>query len=81
MGPDDDLSSLLPIFLILAVVLFSALGWCMLSSCLGRPVMSFFNVLWESTVNSASMTGRSARRPRELVDNEIWEMEYRGRAG
>jgi hypothetical protein len=41
--------------------------------------MSF---LWESSVNSASMTGgRSARRPRELVDNEIWEMEYRGRAG
>jgi hypothetical protein len=61
---------------------FSALGWCILSTCLGRPLLAFFKSLWESSVNSAHISGsRTARRRRELGENEIWEMEYRGRAG
>ena len=54
----------------------------MLSSCLGQPVLAFFNTLWESSVNNAHLTGgRSGRWRGERAESDMWEMEYRGRTG
>lgn len=52
----------------------------MLSSCLGKPMMGFFHGLWDSSIHSARIgSDRMTRRRRELGEDDLWEMEYRGR--
>jgi hypothetical protein len=65
------------------IVRIAVLGWCILSSCLGVPLSRLFASLQETSVlNSRPRAAgvRMRREPRE-DDGEIWEMEYRGRAG
>lgn len=72
----DQSSGLAPLFVFLAVLLFAALGWCMLSSCLGQSLGD----LWNAYVTGA----RSARASQPwrgrpgMLDGE-YELEYRGR--
>lgn len=77
----DKLVLLVPVFLFLAVLLFFALLWCMISSCMGTPIRRAFSNLWEYVLLS-SRSGGLASRPRGgFGEQEIWEMELRRRTG
>ncbi|KAG5733796.1 hypothetical protein E4T56_gene8182 [Termitomyces sp. T112] len=70
--------TLAPVFLILAVLVFAVLFWCLLSSCLGTPLRRFLSDLWGYALLSAEQNG--ARRSRRgFGEQEQWEMEYRHR--
>ncbi|KZP28901.1 hypothetical protein FIBSPDRAFT_852152 [Athelia psychrophila] len=75
----------MPLIFIVSILLFAAIGWCMLSSCMGRPIMAFFSDAWELSVSSARMgsaeSNRVLRRRRELGEDDMWEMEHRGHVG
>ncbi|KAF8079152.1 hypothetical protein FPV67DRAFT_99687 [Lyophyllum atratum] len=78
----DDLRALAPVFLILAGLVIAALLWCMLSSCLGTPCRRALSSLWEYAVLSSQTSGgRAPRHRRGFGEQEVWEMETRGRAG
>lgn len=78
----EDLTALVPVFLILAVLVFGALLWCMLSSCLGTPIRHALSNLWEYAVLSSQIGGgRAPRHRRGFGEQEVWEMETQGRAG
>jgi len=57
------------------------LFWCFISSCLGTPIRRSLSNLWEYTLLGAMSQdmGRTARR-RPYGEEEIWEMQHRGRA-
>ncbi|KII93307.1 hypothetical protein PLICRDRAFT_49365 [Plicaturopsis crispa FD-325 SS-3] len=79
-----DNASLMPVLLIFAFLIFASLGWCIVSSCMGRPILRFFSGMWDSAVRSARSEQNASfpRRRRELgLDAELWEMEHRGRVG
>ncbi|KAA1471453.1 hypothetical protein DENSPDRAFT_837443 [Dentipellis sp. KUC8613] len=72
------------LFLLLAALIVLALGWCMLSSCIGAPILSALSEMWQSAV-AGSRTASSANIRRRRTDfgaeSEMWEMEARGRGG
>ncbi|RDB29617.1 hypothetical protein Hypma_016068 [Hypsizygus marmoreus] len=79
---NSPLVALAPVFLVFAALLFAAILWCMLSSCIGAPILRSISNLWEYAVlSSRSSGGLAPRRRREFGEQEIWEMESRGRAG
>ncbi|OBZ78818.1 hypothetical protein A0H81_01377 [Grifola frondosa] len=53
MPSNSQSSSLVPLFLFLGALLFAALTWCMVSSCLGKPIFAAFSELWNTLVMSA----------------------------
>ena len=60
------------------------LFWCMLSSCLGRPILNAMSELWKSILESARIgMNPSARRGRRTTfgtESDVgWEMETRRR--
>ncbi|KLO07317.1 hypothetical protein SCHPADRAFT_909602 [Schizopora paradoxa] len=70
-----------------AILITSALLWCMLSTCLGPQILEPLRNLWDAAVLSArSSRGPSGRRRRDLgydlndPEYELWEMERRSRA-
>jgi hypothetical protein len=59
--------------------------WCLLSSCLGTPILQALKSLWEYLVLSAKSGGdrtlqsrRRAAQGRFSEVEEEWEMNYRG---
>ncbi|KAI0715593.1 hypothetical protein C8Q72DRAFT_868451 [Fomitopsis betulina] len=81
-----DNNGLLPVLALLGIILFAALAWCMVSSCLGQSCLDALRDLWRLLVLSA----QSNRRPgpagyRRHIDDQsdFYEMENRGigRAG
>ncbi|RDX42969.1 hypothetical protein OH76DRAFT_1488254 [Lentinus brumalis] len=78
-------SSLFPLAVFLAVLLFALLAWCILSSCMGRSILSAMSELWEMLVLSARSSGgaehvrrRMGPGSRSWEDDELLELEYRG---
>lgn len=67
--------------LILASLSFFAVLWCMLSSCMGTPIRRSISNLWEYLVLGSQSSGLAPRQRRGFAEQEIWEMEHRGRAG
>ncbi|KIK91104.1 hypothetical protein PAXRUDRAFT_150238, partial [Paxillus rubicundulus Ve08.2h10] len=55
---------------------FGSLGWCMLSSCMGRDILGSLSELWDVLVMSARGDVTTSRRRRPLGE-EMWEMEHR----
>ncbi|TFK42001.1 hypothetical protein BDQ12DRAFT_732754 [Crucibulum laeve] len=76
------LAALAPVLLIFAFVIAAGIFWCLISSCLGTPILRSLSDLWEHLLLSAN-AGQNipgARRRRGFGDEgEGWEMEYRGR--
>lgn len=63
---------------------FAGLAWCILSSCMGRSILSTISELWDMTLLSArsSSGGDHVRRrmnPGRWEDDQLFEMENRGR--
>ncbi|KAL1951740.1 hypothetical protein VTO73DRAFT_889 [Trametes versicolor] len=80
----QDASSLVPLAAFLALLLFAGLAWCILSSCMGRSILSTISELWDMTLLSArsSSGGDHVRRrmnPGRWEDDQLFEMEHRGR--
>ncbi|THV06462.1 hypothetical protein K435DRAFT_960443 [Dendrothele bispora CBS 962.96] len=67
----DSVRALMPLFLVLFCLCFAALLWCLLSSCVGRPILRSLSSLWEYIILSARTGG-----PRRggYAEEEIWEM-------
>ncbi|EPQ60165.1 hypothetical protein GLOTRDRAFT_112899 [Gloeophyllum trabeum ATCC 11539] len=83
MALSSDTNSLLLVLFIFSLLLFCAIGWCILSSCMGKPVLDFFSEVWRAAVSPAR-DGREGYRPMRRTgraDGEMWEMEYRSRLG
>ncbi|CAL1694619.1 unnamed protein product [Somion occarium] len=78
---NNAVRDLFPLFVILSLLLFAALGWCILSSCMGRSLREFLSDLWDSLVLSAQSgsTPQQQWRRRRNWDDVDYEMEYRGR--
>ncbi|KIP11660.1 hypothetical protein PHLGIDRAFT_21417 [Phlebiopsis gigantea 11061_1 CR5-6] len=72
----EQSSGLAPLFAFLAILLFAALAWCMISSCLGQSLAEFWNGLVLSA--RASRQSEPWRHRRDFVPDEF-ELEYRGR--
>ncbi|GJE89499.1 hypothetical protein PsYK624_056000 [Phanerochaete sordida] len=73
---NDAASALAPLLVFLAILLFAALAWCMISSCLGQSLGEFWNALVLSA--QASRHSQPWRSRRDWIDDEF-EMEHRGR--
>ncbi|KZT27603.1 hypothetical protein NEOLEDRAFT_1130613 [Neolentinus lepideus HHB14362 ss-1] len=85
MPDSSGVGSLLPLLFICSLLLFCAIGWCILSSCLGKPLLELFSEIWQAAW-SPSNAGRDGFRQYRRVapglrDEEMWEMEYRSRVG
>jgi len=79
-------SGFLSVVALLGFILFAALAWCMVSSCLGRSCFDAVRELWRMMILSAQSDRRPGRAGyrRHLDDqSDLFEMEYRGagRAG
>ncbi|KAJ7651569.1 hypothetical protein DFH06DRAFT_1331520 [Mycena polygramma] len=81
----DDLATVIPLFIGLAVLMACSMGYCLLSSCLGTPILEALKSLWEFLVLSAQSGGdrtlqsrRRAAQGRFSEVQEEWEMNYRG---
>ncbi|KIJ07923.1 hypothetical protein PAXINDRAFT_173202 [Paxillus involutus ATCC 200175] len=72
-----DSASLALLLIVLVVLIFCSLGWCMLSSCMGRDILRSISELWDVLVMSARGDRLSSRR--RPLGEEMWEMEYRRR--
>ncbi len=63
----------------------ASIFWCFLSSCMGLSLRQFGANLWEYCVLSSNAAARGPqsmrRRNRAFGEEEVWEMEYRGRGG
>ena len=65
---------------------FALLAWCILSSCMGRPILSAMSELWEMLTLGARSSGGAAHARRRMnptaswEDDELFELEYRGRS-
>ena len=59
------------------------LFWCLISSCLGSSIRQSLSQLWHYSVLGAMSqdNARHSRSRHAYGEEEIWEMEYRGRAG
>ncbi|KAH9932068.1 uncharacterized protein BXZ73DRAFT_101444 [Epithele typhae] len=84
---DSPASALLPLFALLAVLIFALLAWCLLSSCLGRPIVASLADLWDFILLSARaapggayVRRRQDRSEWEDDDLQLLELEYRGRS-
>ncbi|TFK56531.1 hypothetical protein OE88DRAFT_29243 [Heliocybe sulcata] len=85
MPSETDMTPLLPVLLIFSLLLFCAIGWCILSSCMGKPILDLLRESWSPSGSSVGV-GRDGYRPYRRVapglrDGEMWEMEYRSRVG
>ncbi|OJA12383.1 hypothetical protein AZE42_07539 [Rhizopogon vesiculosus] len=72
-------SSLMFLLLVLVILIFAATGWCLLSSCMGAPLLSSLSELWNAMILSASSNDTAgSRRRRALGEDNMWEMtDYR----
>ncbi|KAI0354629.1 hypothetical protein OH77DRAFT_1425698 [Trametes cingulata] len=76
--------SLFPLAAFLALLLFAGLAWCILSSCMGRSILSSVSELWEMILLSAR-SGDAPEHVRRRMnasrweDDELFELELRGR--
>ncbi|KAJ7897233.1 hypothetical protein B0H14DRAFT_397583 [Mycena olivaceomarginata] len=83
---NQDMATLVPVFIVFALLIASCLCWCLLSSCLGTPILQGLGNLWEFLVLSARAGGdrttqirRRATQGRFSEVHEEWEMNsYRG---
>ncbi|KAF9819234.1 hypothetical protein IEO21_02273 [Rhodonia placenta] len=78
-----DNSGALLVLLLLGLILFAALAWCMVSSCLGRSFAEALRELWDTLILSAQSDTRPTQwRSRRNWDDsgELFELEHRGRA-
>jgi len=82
---NQDMATLVPVFIVLALLMASCLCWCLLSSCLGTPILEALKNLWEYLVLSARLGGDSTLQSRRRAAQgrfseveEEWEMNYRG---
>ncbi|KAK7695093.1 hypothetical protein QCA50_002283 [Cerrena zonata] len=77
----SPIGALFPLFVILSILLFAALGWCLLSSCMGRSLRDAISDLWETLLLSAQAGDRTSQQWRRRHDwNEMeYEMDHRGR--
>ncbi|KIK00221.1 hypothetical protein K443DRAFT_679310 [Laccaria amethystina LaAM-08-1] len=82
-GSDSSLAALTPIFFLFAFLMAALIFWCLISSCLGTSVLQSMKNLWDYAVLSSRNHHRNpmSYRRRAFGDEEIWEMEHRGRAG
>ncbi|KAF8846011.1 hypothetical protein BDN67DRAFT_10627 [Paxillus ammoniavirescens] len=71
----SDSASLALLLLVLVVLIFGSLGWCMLSSCMGRDILRSLSELWDVLVISTRGDRPTSRR--RPLGEEIWEMEHR----
>ena len=57
--------------------------WCLISSCLGSSIRQSLSQLWNYSVLGAMSQNnpRHSRSRHAYGEEEVWEMEYRGRAG
>ncbi|KAF9492079.1 hypothetical protein BDN71DRAFT_1235657 [Pleurotus eryngii] len=80
-GAHDRLTALFPVFIMLALLIFGVVLWCLLSSCLGGTILAECHSLWEFlTLSSRSSRGYTpGRRRMALGEEETWELENRGR--
>ncbi|TBU29800.1 hypothetical protein BD311DRAFT_755732 [Dichomitus squalens] len=78
-------SGLFPLAVFLSVLLFALLAWCILSSCMGRSILSSMSELWDMIILGVRSGGgghhvRQRMNADHWEDDELFEMEYRGRA-
>ncbi|KAF9225307.1 hypothetical protein BS17DRAFT_778419 [Gyrodon lividus] len=76
MMVQSDSSSLALLLLVFVVLIIGSLGWCMLSSCMGRDILRSLVELWDFLVMSARGDGITSQRRRPYGE-EMWEMEHR----
>jgi len=57
------------------------LFWCLISSCLGVSIRHSMSNWWEYTDLGMRQSSRLGPRRRFRAEDELWEMEYRGRGG
>ncbi|KAF8956091.1 hypothetical protein BDZ97DRAFT_222086 [Flammula alnicola] len=81
--PQSSLRALTPLIAFFAVLFAALIFWCFISSCLGAPLRRSLSNLWEYTVLGAMSqnTGPNGRRRAPYGEEEIWEMQSRGRLG
>jgi hypothetical protein len=77
---EDKIAALTPLIAFFALLFAALVFWCFISSCLGTPCRRFFTNLGEYTALGAMSqnTGRTPIR-RPYGEEEIWEMQHRGR--
>jgi len=76
------LPSTSPLWLTLSSARVALVFWCLLSSCLGTPILRSAQTIWDYAVLSAQSTNRltPARRSRYRTgQDELFEMETRSR--
>jgi len=75
----ESVPSLSILVLIFAVLITSAVLWCLVSTCLGPPLLNAARGLFDSALLAGTGSRRDAayRRRRELggSEGEDWEME------
>ncbi|KAJ7109855.1 hypothetical protein C8R44DRAFT_800742 [Mycena epipterygia] len=79
---NQDIAALVPILLVFSGLIACALFWCLLSSCLGTPILQSLKNLWEYAVLSARNGGDHTLQARRRAAGrfsvgEEWEMDYR----
>ncbi|KAJ7657989.1 hypothetical protein B0H17DRAFT_353687 [Mycena rosella] len=80
----DDMAALIPVLLVFAALIACALFWCLLSSCLGTPILQSVSNLWEYMLLSARSGGDPTLQARRRAAGRFsqagqeWEMmDYR----
>ncbi|KAH8094714.1 hypothetical protein BXZ70DRAFT_1034147 [Cristinia sonorae] len=79
MTSDSSLGALAPLLIFFAILIFAALGWCMISSCLGKSLREAASDLWEALILSAQSNNspQNIKRRRNWDTGGEYEMEYR----
>ncbi|KAI0323036.1 hypothetical protein OF83DRAFT_7310 [Amylostereum chailletii] len=79
----QSIDSLYYLFVFIVVLIFASLAWCILSSCIGKPLMQGLSGLWNAAVESARIGNQASFRNRRPFgpESDIWEMETRRRPG
>jgi len=76
MGHEEDLKSLAILTFILISLLILAAFWCLLSTCVGPPILDIIAGWWEAALESAQLN-RGRRRggyDYQYQPLEQWEM-------
>ncbi|KAK0466151.1 uncharacterized protein EV420DRAFT_811848 [Desarmillaria tabescens] len=85
MEADESLAALMPLIYVLVFLITASIFWCFLSSCMGLSLRQFGANLWEYCVLSSRTAAGGPqsmrRRNHAFGEEELWEMEYRGRGG
>ncbi|KAL4253624.1 hypothetical protein ABKN59_003429 [Abortiporus biennis] len=67
---DSSTTGLTTLLVVLALLLFASLAWCMISSCLGRSLRESISGLWSALINTPRATGQRDWRRRAWNDHD-----------